>query len=360
MNKIIYIVTYLLSRSPVFSTTLDKQFHDISRNNFTFNDLRFSLFSLGLGIRKIYIFSWKYNEKFSFIKVLNLNDINKLPREQEIQNKLDLYHEFINNKDKSDIQCEIDFLKYKIDQDENTKNLTKSKANNYTAVVLVLIPLILTIMPNITNKLNNTLKIIFWIIIIYNSINVVIYLLDFYKVRSFNRSTFADIKQSDKHLNKLAESYYEDWYSIKSESSFFVTYVTNVERYFKYCILFLIVTFCLNGIVGVYTNIKIVKVNNKINANNVYSFRFNNNGEIYKQDSDQLINVYNKIKEGKLKQVIVVRNVSDNDSSDKKYELILNSIKMFNSSHVDIEEINDTNNIDVKSNYIKIIIRGVK
>ena len=241
MNKIIYGMTFLFSRSPICSITLDKQFHNISANNFNPTDLRISIFSLGLGIKKIYMFTWKYNEKFSLIKVLDLNDINKLPSNEEIRVKTNLYHEFIKDMESTDIESEIDFLKYKITQAENTKNLTISKANNYTTVMLVLITLILTITPNNINKMNINFKLLIGIIIVYNLINIVIYLLEFYKVRSFNRSKFSDLKQSDKHLNKLAESYYADWYSIKGEASFFVTYVVNVERYLKYFILLLII-----------------------------------------------------------------------------------------------------------------------
>ncbi|MBZ9625613.1 hypothetical protein G9F71_022550 [Clostridium sp. FP2] len=315
---------------------------------------------MGLGVKKLYICSWKKNDKFKIIKLLGFDEINKLPTEIEVEGKTNLYNQYIDGRSDEEIRLQTDFLKYKINEYEETKKLAFDKMNNYIAVMLFLIPLLLTNISNITNKLNTTLKLLFTGIIIYNLINIMMYLLDFYKVKGFIRSRFSDLKQSNKQLNKLAESYYSDWYAVNKEAPFFVSYVTNIENYIKYFGVILLITFCTNSVSGLFINSKITMTNKSPTKDTVCYVGFDDSGQVYKQYSSGLLNLYSKVEKENIKQIIIIKGVSNNELLKKRYELILNSIKMFNSSNVDIKEIDDVVEANKKNNYIKIITIGGK
>lgn len=283
MKIVNYLVSFL-SRSPVLSITEDKSFHEILiRSNMEFTIFRYSIFSLGIGSSKIYILTYSKKDGFNWYKILPMSEIVKLPSEEEVLEKVRNYSDHIVTKESNEVEIEIDFLKYKINEEENRKNIASGKINNYTAIVLVLIPLIFASGLKLVLDLKNVSLIILVIAILYSIINMIIFILDFYKVKSFLRSSFGDLKKSQNHLNKLAESYYHDWYSIKSESCLFVTYVRNVERYMKITMIFIIIFILLTNI-NVSNQFSLTpKVTSYQQNNYTYDINISKSGDVRKR-----------------------------------------------------------------------------
>jgi len=327
-----------------------------------FRALRYSLLSLGLGTIKVYLLTYKKEDGLKLYKFLYLCDIVKLPLEGEVTEKVNNYHDHLETIGPREIENEIDFLKYKIEGENSRKNIAYGKINNYTAILLVIIPIIFASGLDYLSKQNNIILVLLVVAIFYNMLNLTIFIFDFYKVKLFLRSTFGGLKNSGNcHLQKLAESYYEDWYSIKSESVLFVTYVRNIEKYMKslmfFIILFIIIFISLNN----FNSGKeyYPKLNDKSSS---YSFDVKlDSGKILSlSELHDLNEMHNRLLGENIKQIIILKENHNSKVANERYRLILNYIKMNNINKVDIIEINqDPKNRRLQEDlFIKILIIG--
>lgn len=362
MKKIVFYIIYLLSRSPIFSITLDRAFHNIDNKNYEFEELRFSLLSLGLGIYKVYFATYKKGEGCKVCKVLRLNDVAKLPSKTEISEMVKVYSEHIATKEPEEIEIEIDFLKYKIADKESTKSTATNKINNYTAIILVFIPLICANGLKFVLELKSKLFIILAIMIIYSLVNIIIYILNFYKVNSFLRSSFIDLMNSPKHQNKLAESYYEDWYPIKKEAPIFVNYVVNVERYLKITIVFMVLFLLIYNINAVNPRNTISETANTSVLNYSVDIECSQTGKIPPLDLNKLIEIQNKLLNAKINQIVILKPETSNELIKRKYQFIIDMVETYNVKKVDLIEVvqEKANSITNENGSIKILIIGGK
>lgn len=358
MNGFIYIIVYLLSRSPILSLTLDKSFDDVSNKNFEYKDLRFSLISFGVGTIKIYFITVKKEDGFKFIKVLKLSDVKKMPSKEVIEEKVNNYKQHVSQKENDEIRIEIEFLKYKIENEETTKNNAANKIGIYTAIMLVFIPLIISGGMKISINFSTSFKLIFGTIIIYNLQNIVMYILGFLKVKGFSRSSFGKLKESSEHLKKLAQSYYEDWYSIKAEAPLFVTYVLEIEKYLKYTIMCILIFFLISTFSSIYSDKICANINIEQSSNTTIDITFNEKGYVEEVDLNKLILIQNKLLENRLKEIIILKDITNDEFVQKEYKNIINLINMYNTHEIDIIEIDSKSKIHFKEDTIKILLMG--
>ncbi len=367
MKKFIFCILFLLSRSPVLSVTLDKCFHNIRvndfyREEFSYKELRFSIFSLGLGVVKVYLLTYSRDEGFKIFKFLKLSNVTKLSSEDVIKEKLAGYSQHINNKQEngSDIELEIDFIKYKIESCENTKNIAIEKANTYLTIVSVLIPLFFASgLKFVLDIKSNILLTTITIVISYNLINIIFFLFDFYRVKSYPRSLFGPLRESQDHLKKLAESYYWEWYSIKEEAPLFVTYVSNIERYVKYLLIFVVLFIFLSNI-NLNSKISVSKLNNIYTTSLVKEISISQNGSISNTDLSKLIDVQSALINNETEQIIIIaKEKFSNELIHKKYQSIINILDTYNVNKVGIDEVlEDNSTVQDKNDSIKILILG--
>lgn len=358
MENLKYLVAYLFSRSLFFSITLDEKFHEISnKNDINIEKLRISLFSLGLGVKKLYFFTFKKEEKFKFFKMIRLEDIQVIPSEEIIQEKAEQYEEHINSNTEEDIAIEIEFLQYRINQEENKKNIALNKLNNYIAIISIVIPLLTSNIINSYLQIKFKYKMILLIIAIYTLINVVLCILDFLKVRLFIRSSFRDVKESNKHKNKLAESYYSDWYTMKEESTVYVSIVRNTERYLK----LLIASISLILVLGNLNNIYKVNIDSDdyklVVNNNIVNINLEDN-QINKEDLKKLSDIHDKLLNDNIKEIIIIKNVPNGYITEEKYNNIYNSLEMYNINKTNIIVITEKNDEFKKQSSLKIVLLG--
>lgn len=336
MKRLIYYILWILSRFPVISITLDENFHNIDNNKFNYKDLRYSLFSLGIGIYKIYFLTYKNGERLRIFKVLRLNEIIKAPSENEISEKVANYSEHISSMQSDDINLEIDFLKYKISDEESTKSTATNKINNYTAIILVVLPLICAGGLRFVLNLNNIFFIVLAVIIFYSVVNIIIFILNFYKVNSFLRSKFGDLKNSSNHQTKLAESYYEDWYSIKSEAPIFVSFVTNVERYLKITIICMVLFLIVLNINSIYPKTNIPKQETNISYS--INIKCTETQKIDEIDLKKLLDIQNKLLNNKVDHIIILTPVVSNVLIKNKFQFIIKLVQTYNVNNIEITE----------------------
>lgn len=238
-----------MSRVPLFFFTFDKLFHDFENTGVISikDDCRFSIFSFGWGARKFYFFTIK-NRKWNFLKMINLQEIHSIISETEANEKKSSYFSHIRNLDDSKVNEEIEYLIYRIDSENNIKNMAFNKINSFNTVALIFIPLLLNSGFKIAINYKNTVNIIVTLSFIYTLVNVIVWFFDYLKVKESCRSQFRELKsgvsQSITHediLKKKATLYYFDWINIKSEREVMVTYVKNIERYFKISLVIILI-----------------------------------------------------------------------------------------------------------------------
>lgn len=358
MNNLVYLLSYIFSRSPLFSITLDERFHEISNKNYDNNKLRTSFFSFGLGVRKLYFLTYKKGEGFRFFKVIKLEDIQAIPNNEMIENKSKEYLNHIKSKEAQDVEVEKEFIQYRISQEENKKNIALSKINNYIAITSILVPILASNVIQAYSQISSKYKIILLAVTGYTLINVILYILAFLKVKGFTRSTFADVKNSNEHKNKIVQSFYADWYSMKEESTIYVTFVTNVERYLKLVIASTLCILFLGNFSGIYkktvnsSDIDLKSTNCIVNI----SLK---NGQVAQEDLNKLTHIYEELSSSNVKELIIVKNSLDDDNVREKYDTIYNSLKMYNVNKINLNVISE-DDINIKEPSLKIISIGGK
>lgn len=251
-----------MSRVPLFSFTFDKLFHNFKETDVinTKEDCRFSIFSFGWGARKFYFFTIKKCE-FSIFKKLDLDVIVK-PIEESVSNyKKQRYFRHIEDiEDPLIIQEEIDFLRYKIENENNVKSISFDKVMTFNTVALIFIPLLLNSGFKISINYKNSLTVILMGLFLYCLSNVVVWFFDYIKVKETFRSRFSELREKVdiedtyiKILKKKSCLYYFDWINIQNEKDRGTNFVVNIERYFKLSLIIILMLICQNIIIDFLT-----------------------------------------------------------------------------------------------------------
>jgi hypothetical protein len=358
LRNLIHLLVYLLSRSPLFSITLDENFDEISDKNYMNDQLRLSVLSFGLGVRKLYFFTLKKGEGFRVFKIIRLKEIQDVPSEEVIESKVTDYTIHIKSKQHNEIEIEKEFLQYRINQEDNSKNIALSKINNYIAIVSILVPLFASNVIQAYSQIKFKYKVILLIVVGYTLLNAIIYILEFLKVKGFTRSSFADIKKSSEPNNKIAESYYADWYSMKQESVIYVTFVTCVERYLKYVIAVTLCILVLGNFNNIYKQNDDGMISNSNMGNKIYNISFKC-GQVNKEDLKKLTDIYMNTLSDNVKEIVIIKNLLNDYNANEQYEIIYKSLKMYNGDKINITVISEDDN-NIKESEIKIILIGGK
>ena len=232
INKFIILAR---SRSLLFSITCDENFDELNKQDFEkYFTKRYSLIRISLGI-KIYFISIKIEPQeskktFHFIKILKLSDSISNQTDASTE-KANIYYDSLGNKQKRDIECESDFIKYRINQEQKRKETAANKVYIFLFFLLVLLPMGLTSLKYFQNSIHFYFSISIIIFIIYMYLNALFLIIEYFLVKGYPRSKFYDLKTSDKHFYELIKSYYYDWQNIKKEADNEVSYVINIQNY---------------------------------------------------------------------------------------------------------------------------------
>lgn len=359
-SKIIASVYWLCSRIPFFSITVDEWFDEIPYEAYINSKLdevekRISLVSFGWGIRKIYLLT-KKGKKINVLKVITMQELGNRPSETETSSKSKEYYESLSDKSSEEINIEVDFLKYKINQNESTKNVAFDKMNMYIAVTIVLGPLLFTGWANLNQYYNRILLNIIAAIILYNFINIVLIILDFIKVKSFYREGFRELKKADDHLRYSAKAYYYEWFAIKEEAPFFVSYVRNIQRYITYLIVYMTIFLLLSYGLPLFD-----KLNSKQNTqimeqhNTSIDITVDHKRELNEKDIINLTKVQEMLRNKRVERIIIIWNDSEEPVFLDKLDKIISVIDLYNINQLEIHKVKLYNESSLKENYIKLL-----
>lgn len=323
--KLKVIIFWLLSRSTIFNISNINGFGEMridEARRLPLNEAILSFISLGLGSRKIHILSFS-NEKFKVRRIQKFS-CDYAEVEEEIDSQYNKYKDNIIDKSEEEKLIELDFIKYKISQCQSIINTSEVKVNFYFAFLVFILTMILQKNEIIraSFELPNKSIIVIIIILAYCLLNCILLVLSYYKVSNFSRSKFSNLKETpaEKKRNTHILSYYYDWRNIHYESPFRVTYVKQIQRYFKLVLIFIILFY---GVISL------------------------NIGDLeYKSNELIIINEATN-KEQILKTLMKVNNLQNNNvtviTSKKNSDTILDQLNFYCGDSVDFKVIHDEN-----------------
>lgn len=240
-NTLVYIFLKLLSYSPFFRISDDCKFGEFNKESM--GRERLSVFSINLGKIIIHIFTGRIDQqKDEFFKIINLDNlINSTDDKKNIFKKYKKYKNEIRDLKTEKILIHKEHLMYKINQIENSKNLTFNKHLAYLAIVALLLPLY-SVEFSYFEKPMDYFIILLLIVLFSILINLLVFFYSFMKVRGYSRSTFKDFRTSHTPLSQFTLSLYYEWQNLNNEKAYQVTLMKNIE---KYMVRFIIITILL-------------------------------------------------------------------------------------------------------------------
>jgi len=339
-NKIILFLCKLLSYSPIFRITDDLQFGEIKSNSL--ERLRISLVSFNFGKRIIHFFSYYIEtKKMSFFKIINLEKLCNYSDNDKVNKAYNSYKKEIDTINDDKILMHKETLMYKISQIEGTKNKTFNKYVAYIAIIALILPLYGAQLSKLHNFIGDY-KVVFLIVLVYILVNLLLFFHDFMKVRGYNRTQFNSIRKSDTPLKEFTKSLYYEWLTIKSESTFQVTLIKNIE---KYMVGFVVINILL--LTSHTAEQHIAQVDNNIDLNNsinsptilIHLSEVRSDGSDFMKVNDlELTSLKDRLLYNNIDKLIILYSEETSSLTD-----LSKFLDMYNDGSTDIIELRDTN-----------------
>lgn len=359
-KALLKILLWILSILPTMAFSNDENYGTIELNlhkaiKSQLKCWRFSLFQIMLGANKIYILSLsrQYNDnkskityKWQILKLLSLDSLFDQEKDNS-KNSNEYYKRITDNSFPKDrIENEKECLKYHIGNEKQRLESANNKVTIYMSVVLMIIPIVLGF--NIDNLIklisSSNWGIIIFIMLSYCFINIVLYILQYIKIRCYSYSSFNDLKNEKEHsFEQLTALYYYDYQSIKTSANMFVSYIKNIQMWiisaFSICtfvVLFIGIQSFSNSNNKNDSNSKSQVLN--ININDLCNPLSNSSIEITRlqlaiqtHDTDKIIIMYNdkaelsKIEEklNDYKEAIEIQLVFDSQLEDNRAKILV-------------------------------------
>lgn len=245
----INILLWVLSHFPVFCLSYDNNFanlnYDIIKKHK--NNLRISMFNLMLGDCILYLITYDIkNRKFEFYHVLFLKNVDSLYlSDEKIDEIQDRYKEHIKDLSKEDLEIEKEKLIYHIQNENSRIDTSVSKINIYTTVILTASPVVLAIL-NLKDIVRLPLPILVCVVlIVYSLLNICIYIFNAVKVGGIKKSSFNDLRLSQKKDKCILLQYQYDWQQLRYKALLFVSFVINIQEWFM--LMLALLSFVLIG-----------------------------------------------------------------------------------------------------------------
>lgn len=247
-------IIVLLGMSPIFNFSCPSNFGEINYNDVIEHskEMYFSLFSFKVGSIYFLFITKRIGETgyfFEMVRKVSLNDIQKLPRYERINEKYDEYITYLfgNSYDKrktgkfnKDIEKEInsysEILEIYLDKTNRTSELTTNKINLYTAIVAVIMPL----QANFFKLNNNSIGMFLFmllLLLLYQYVNLFLFFFRYIKVKEYTELIPGNfITKKNAKAEVLLMKYYNGMLQ-EDKNLYNVTILKNIEKYFRYSLI---------------------------------------------------------------------------------------------------------------------------
>lgn len=352
IKKIFYI---LLSYIPIVAFTKDSEFgtntKNFIQNHKIVNGTRVSLLNIHFGKFKIYILTYivlgPNNKQFNFIKILNLDKLfipntnNFIQLQDDKAKQYEQHYETLTPENRS---IELEFIKYKLNFENERIKRAETKINSYSSIILVLIPILMVLYKPEKIYATTLFEKIIIIGLVICAINAVSLILQYMSVKTLTLSVFRDIKNSQQKSAKTANNYYFEWQMNKKRAELDISYAKNIQNWII-GIIFMSLIFYFNSV---------ITTNNMVNMNtkdSVYTINISNLDSKYSEDVQKVSNIHKFITDIRPKEIILMYGKNVDSTNLNK---IFNQFDIYKD--IDICKIIDTDYEE--KDIIKIIIKG--
>ena len=324
-------ILWLLSQSPVFALTYDKNYGDFSCNWSTEDRKRilkrFSAVQLRCGNTTVYFLTVVIAEKkllFQWAHKITLEEcqwstISPRPMSERNDYIKELSKKYVDEhleklqKNAEELEIEKEFLQYLQENLSYRKSLSYDKMNFYTTVILVFVPLAPSFFDRtFSTYIQSHIMIcgiygVLTAFLIYALLNWGLLAFQYMTVSSMEKSAFREIKDPPEERSRIAQqlySYYHDWQQERFDTDLRVAYVKQTEVTVR-CATVLLIMLALCGPVTklidrTYTN------HTSDDVNYLYSMEVGELGDPFSADSVEIAELHADIRRYQPKRLVVI------------------------------------------------------
>jgi hypothetical protein len=243
MNKFLVLILKTLNLSMLFHCSIDSNFDSIESDKINpETSVRFSIIYFPLGVLRLYILTINVHRKdgkpssfdMRFKYNLQFNDIQIPPDPNELLKLTESYElKTLAKNSASSLSQQEEFLKIRISENQNSKANILNKSGYHTTIILAFAAVLVfsyTQFIEIKTPIYYSVAVCYlFTITFFEIVNLVLFLKKSVEVRGVHRSTFKDLRESEKYY-ALAKSLYFDWLSTSKDLTYNVGLARNTER----------------------------------------------------------------------------------------------------------------------------------
>lgn len=259
------------------------------------------------GDSALYFITFDIKEKkLTFVKILHLQDMDGIVlTEEKINDIQERFRQHIENLGDADLAVEKEKLCYLIQNEDQRISASVDKINIYATIILTVLPLVLTVIDLKAIIALPFLLIVGIVLMIYSLANICTYVFKAIKVQGISKSTFSDLRESQKKEKEILLQYQYDWQQLKYKAQLFVSYVLNLQ---EWVILILFLT------VGVSIGVAFKDIGdneiltNRMGNSEVITLNIDSVKEPYNQDAVEWKELLLDIEKESYKHIVFIGN----------------------------------------------------
>lgn len=287
MNKLKIVSAKLLNFSLFLHVSDDENYDTIEQCKIDSDThFRFSFLYIPLGDKLLYFFTFKReikssksNLSFKLIHGIKFDEKQTRETQSTIESAVIKYEEDTLKKvTKHRLRQQEEFMKLRIAERENSMSTMYNKINYHISIMLAFSAALVFIYSKIQEiaSIDYLWCLIYYLLLInfFDTLSLGIFLRKSIQVKGFYRSSFKELRTSEKDY-ALAKSLYRDWYAGNSDASYFSGMTRNSEK-----LLFRVI---LNGLIILLFVLLFTGKHDKINKNTPSIIQHSDNYILYRQ-----------------------------------------------------------------------------
>lgn len=241
-------------------------------------------------------------KKVAFSKILRLQDMEGIIlKEEEINGIQERFKQHVEELCEEDLAIEKEKLCYLIQNEEQRISSSVDKINIYASIILTVLPLVLAVV-DLKGIITLPFPLLVSVILmVYSLINICAYVFKAIKVQKISKSSFSDLRSSQKKEKEILLQYQYDWQQLKYKAQLFVSYVLNLQ---EWVVLMLILAVSVSGGIA----LKEINSGKGIVNSDIITLNIEKIDEPYSQDAAEWKEVLLEIERESCNHIVFIGN----------------------------------------------------
>lgn len=241
-------------------------------------------------------------KKVAFSKILRLQDMEGIIlKEEEINGIQERFKQHVEELCEEDLAVEKEKLCYLIQNEEQRISSSVDKINIYASIILTVLPLVLAVV-DLKGIITLPFPLLVSVILmVYLLINICAYVFKAIKVQKISKSSFSDLRSSQKKEKEILLQYQYDWQQLKYKAQLFVSYVLNLQ---EWVVLMLILAVSVSGGIA----LKEINSGKGIVNSDIITLNIEKIDEPYSQDAAEWKEVLLEIERESCNHIVFIGN----------------------------------------------------